>query len=113
MSFDDYIRQIHAQSVHGIEVTPKELNRAGGWGRTKNSLLRLGSDQGNSLKSWSNDMKNGPLLRLERCFCLGKSPSKKKASYGLNESPSPYKDILGHENGTLRLLNAHVGKESV
>jgi predicted ATPase with chaperone activity len=28
VSFDDYVRQIRAQSVHGIEVTPKELNRA-------------------------------------------------------------------------------------
>ena len=58
-------------------------------------------------------MKNGPLLGLERYFCHGKSPSKKKTSYGLKESPSPYKNILEHENGTLRLHNAHLGKDSV
>jgi hypothetical protein len=58
-------------------------------------------------------MKNEPLLGLERCFCHGKSPSKKKAYYFLKESPSPYKGILGHENGTLRLHNAYLGKDWV
>jgi len=76
-------------------------------------LLGLRSDQGNFLKSCSNDKKNGPLLGLRELFCLGKRPFKKKTSCVLKKSSALSKGILGPKNMTLRPENANFKRDNL
>jgi hypothetical protein len=69
-----------------------------------------GVAQGNFLKAEGRIWKIGLVGAWYAVLAIS---SKEKASHGLRESPVPYKGILEHENGTLILLDAYFGKDSI